>query len=98
MADLRSIRRREDLPSELKALSDVLDEYLIRMYGITSGWTHPVEFREFLAEEGLVIVSKADLDHTVRAAHLKDTFRPSVYSRLCDTLGVDQIGESQPNA
>ena len=60
--DLKSIRRREDLPPDLRALSDVLDEYLARMHGITSGWVSPVEFREFLAEAGLVVVSREDLD------------------------------------
>lgn len=49
---MKAIRRREDLPPLERAVSDALDEYLVRLHGRISSWVYPVEFLEFLAEEG----------------------------------------------
>jgi hypothetical protein len=56
MTDLKRIRCREDLPPLERAVSDVLDEYNVRLMGRVSGWVYPVEFLEFLAEEGYQVV------------------------------------------
>lgn len=34
---------RENLPHRERAISDAIDEYLIRHHGIITGRTHPVE-------------------------------------------------------
>jgi len=57
MAKLNDIRKRDELPEPYKALSDTLDEYLHRIYGIVTGWTNPVMFRVWLNENGLDITS-----------------------------------------
>ncbi|GAA4221480.1 hypothetical protein FHR32_005104 [Streptosporangium album] len=60
--DLRPIRRREDLPPLERAVSDALDELNSSMHGMLSSWSYPVEFLEFLAEEGHTVVSTAELE------------------------------------
>lgn len=57
--DLRPIRRREGLPPLERAVSDALDELNSSMHGLLSSWSYPVEFLEFLAEEGHTVVPAA---------------------------------------
>lgn len=48
-------RRRADMDPMHRAVSDVLDEYLIRHHGITTSHTHPEDFLEWLGEYGYTI-------------------------------------------
>lgn len=54
------IRKRSELPPLEKAVSDTLDEYLHRLFGITSGWVHPYEFLLWLGERGYIIHAKEE--------------------------------------
>jgi len=50
--------KRDDLPPLEQAVSDVLDEYLWRLHGIVSSWSHPREFIQWLNERGYIIHAK----------------------------------------
>jgi hypothetical protein len=43
------------MTGEVKALSDTLDEYLARHFGITTSHTHPQGFRSWLRDNGYVL-------------------------------------------
>jgi hypothetical protein len=47
--------RRDDMPPLERAVSDTIDEYLIRHHSITTGRTHPDHFLEWLAENGYTV-------------------------------------------
>lgn len=49
--------RRADLPPLERAVSDTLDEYLVRMHGIMSSWAHPDYFLEWLGKRGYTVVA-----------------------------------------
>jgi len=51
-------RQRDNLPALERAVSDTLDEYLVRLHGIISSWSHPYEFIEWLNERGYIIHAK----------------------------------------
>ena len=56
--DIPNIHRRDDLPEMERAVSDTLDEYLSRCYGIVAtSWAHPYEFILWLEERGYKVVS-----------------------------------------
>jgi hypothetical protein len=50
--------RRDDMPPLQRAVSDVLDEYLIRFHGLTTSHTNPDAFLEWLEEGGYTVVPK----------------------------------------
>jgi hypothetical protein len=50
--------RREDMPLLQRAVSDVLDEYLVRFHGLTTSHTNPDSFLEWLGEGGYTVVPK----------------------------------------
>lgn len=57
-------RTRADLPELERAVSDTLDEYLVRCHGVFSSWAYPYEFLEWLKERGYIIKKLGgDLDH-----------------------------------
>lgn len=56
----RSAAVRTSPPLE-RAVSDALDELNCRHYGRVSGWVYPVEFLEFLAEEGHTVTPTTEL-------------------------------------
>ena len=56
--ELEKIRERKKLPPKLRAVSDTLDEYLIRMHGMFVGWAHPFEFVAWLDKRGYEIRKK----------------------------------------
>jgi hypothetical protein len=58
--EARKPRRRKDLPPLERAVSDTLDEWLVRLHGIFSSWAGPDEFIYWLEKRGYVIVSKED--------------------------------------
>ena len=51
-----NIRKRKELSPKMKAISDTIDEYLVRMHGIHTSWASPVEFLEWLEERNYTIV------------------------------------------
>ena len=51
------LHERAQLSPRLKAISDTLDEWLVRMHGIFSGWAFPEEFETWLKEHGYIVVS-----------------------------------------
>lgn len=58
--DERELRnyRRNLLDAKTLAVSDALDEYLVRIHGILSSWAHPEDFIVWLEERGYTIVKK----------------------------------------
>jgi hypothetical protein len=44
--EIRKPKRRKDLPPLERAVSDTLDEWLVRLHGIFSSWAGPDEFNE----------------------------------------------------
>lgn len=46
---------RDDMPPDLRAVSDTLDEYLMRMHGLVVSHTHAEDFIEWLAGNGYVV-------------------------------------------
>lgn len=48
--------RRDDLPEEPRAVADVLDNWLVRMYGVHSGSHNVGLFLDLLADEGYTVV------------------------------------------
>ena len=50
------IRKRNMLAPLDRAISDALDEYLIRIHGITTSWTHPLDFLTWLQDRGHDVV------------------------------------------
>ena len=50
-----TILKRDELPPLERAVSDTLDEWLVRMHGIFSSWAFPIEFIEWLKERGYEI-------------------------------------------
>ena len=74
--DLRPIRRRDDLPPLERAVSDALDELNVRCYGRVSGWVYPVQFLEFLAQEGHTVVPAAELETTRAQLAAIDALHP----------------------
>ncbi|MEV4174007.1 hypothetical protein [Nonomuraea sp. NPDC049709] len=59
---MAEIRRRDDLPARERAVSVALDQLNHICYGTTHSWAYPVDFLDFLADEGYTVVSVADLD------------------------------------
>ena len=57
---MNEIRQRNALPEKERAISDALDEYLVRLHGILSSWAHPYEFLEWLEKRGYTIVKIAE--------------------------------------
>jgi hypothetical protein len=53
-----AVERRADLTGVDKAVSEVLDELLFRMHGLTSSRSDHREFLEWLDERGYVVVEK----------------------------------------
>ena len=52
--------KRDELPTLERAVSDTLDEYLARLYGImVSSWAYPDEFIEFLSSRGFCITEES---------------------------------------
>jgi len=49
-------RKREYLSPLDRAVSDALDEYLMRIHGITTSWAHPLDFLTWLQDRGYDIV------------------------------------------
>ena len=49
---------RDELSPLERAVSDTLDEWLIRLHGIVSSWSAPNLFIEWLNERGYDIVKK----------------------------------------
>ncbi len=58
MSDQSKIRRRDVLEPLDRAVSDTLDEWLVRMHGVFTSWNSPIEFIDWLGERGYVIVLK----------------------------------------
>lgn len=58
MNDKPRIRKRDDLAPMERAISDTLDEWLIREHGIFSTWANPEDFIYWLKERGYEIVPK----------------------------------------
>ncbi len=56
LEEIGKIRKREDLPKMERAISDTLDEHLMRIHGITTSWSHPSEFMRWLDKRGYRIV------------------------------------------
>jgi len=50
--------RRDALDPKTRAVSDALDEYLVRIHGIFTSWAHPQEFMAWLDKRGYTIVRK----------------------------------------
>ena len=55
---MKYVRRRDELPPRERAVSDTLDEYLVRLHGVFSSWAYPVEFLEFLEKKGYTVIEK----------------------------------------
>jgi len=53
---------RADLPPLERAVSDTLDEWLVRIHGIFSGWASPYEFIEWLEKRGYIIHAKENIE------------------------------------
>lgn len=53
---------RDGLPPLERAVSDTLDEYLVRMHGITTSHTHPREFLTWLRDNGHEVVPAGELE------------------------------------
>jgi len=51
---------RDALSPRLRAISDTLDEWLIRLYRIRSSWTHPDVFFTWLEERGWTVMRISD--------------------------------------
>jgi len=49
---------RDKLPPLERAVSDTLDEWLVRHHGIFSSWASPYEFIEWLEKRGYKIIAK----------------------------------------
>ena len=45
-------RRRADLAPTERAVSDALDEYLVRIHGLFTSWADPDSFIQFLYDRG----------------------------------------------
>lgn len=61
-----NIRKRDDLCPLDRAVSDTLDEYLIRIHGITTSWAHPCDFILWLQDRGYQIykmVTEEEMDN-----------------------------------
>ena len=56
LEEIGKIRKREDLPKMERAVSDTLDEYLMRLHGITTSWADPSNFMRWLDKRGYRIV------------------------------------------
>ena len=56
----RKQNKRDDLHPLERAVSDTLDEWLMRMHGIYTSWADPIEFIDWLRERGYIIVSKEE--------------------------------------
>jgi hypothetical protein len=54
--------RRDDLPPMPRAVSDVMDEWLLREHGMTSGRHHIGHFLDLLYDRGYIVVKKAVAD------------------------------------
>jgi hypothetical protein len=52
------IRKRADLPPMERAVSDTLDEWLMRGHGIFTSWAAPEDFLFWLEERGYKVVKK----------------------------------------
>lgn len=53
--------RRDDLPPLERAVSDTLDEWLVRMHGVTSSHSFPQEFLTWLREGGYEVIAADEL-------------------------------------
>ena len=53
---------RDALAPQLRAVSDTLDEWLMRAHGILSSWQHPDWFLEWLEKRGWTVADKARIE------------------------------------
>jgi len=53
---------RDALAPQLRAVSDTLDEWLMRAHGILSSWQHPERFLEWLEKRGWTVADKAHIE------------------------------------
>lgn len=51
--------RRDDLPEEARAVADVLDDWLVRCFGVHAGSHYVGLFLDLLADEGYAVVPLA---------------------------------------
>jgi len=58
---------RDELPPQLRAISDTLDEWLMREHGTISSWQQPDCFLEWLEERGWTVLEKAHVETLERA-------------------------------
>ncbi len=56
--NVEAIRNRDDLPDLERAVSDTLDEYLMRIHGIASSWAYPSDFMLWLNHKGYKIIRR----------------------------------------
>ena len=54
-------RKRDDLAPLERAVSDTLDEWLIREHGIFSSWANPSNFIDWLKKRGYEIKESKEL-------------------------------------
>ncbi len=59
--------KRDDLDPLTRAVSDALDDLLLRHHGIASSWANPETFIEALAEDGYMIIRKPQVKPRGRA-------------------------------
>ncbi len=62
MENREDIRKRDMLGPLDRAISDALDEYLIRIHGITTSWAHPLDFLAWLQERGYDVIKMEEND------------------------------------
>jgi len=67
---MSEIRRRVDLPPKERAVSDALDEWLIREHGILESWANPDDFIVFLEKREYIILSNKERDELQRKLDL----------------------------
>ena len=58
LENIEAIRKRDDLPELERAVSDTLDEYLMRIHGIASSWAHPSDFMRWLNQRGYKVIGR----------------------------------------
>jgi hypothetical protein len=58
----KKTHRREDLSPLERAVSDTIDEWMMRMHGIVSNWAYPREFIGWLRERGYEIAPCKERD------------------------------------
>ena len=74
---------RDALAPQLRAVSDTLDEWLMRAHGILSSWQHPDWFLEWLEKRGWTVADKARIEALERENRaLRANVSKSVLRRL----------------